>query len=109
MKITVQLQIETDDQTPPVVVEVATVQREGLTIYEAKTLLAQTQEALVAQQVAVFADQQCCCPQCGARQHVKGQHTLVLRTLFGKLTLPSPRLATCPCPAAERQSFSPPA
>jgi hypothetical protein len=79
----------------------------GLTIHEAKTLLAQTQEALVAQQVAVFANQQCCCPQCGARQHVKGQHTLVLRTLFGKLTLPSPRLATCPCQAAERQSFSP--
>lgn len=78
MKITVRLQIETDDQTPPVVVEVATVQREGLTpetigltIHEAKTLLAQTQEALVAQQVAVYADQQRCCPQCGARPHVK--------------------------------------
>lgn len=64
MKITVQLQIETNNQTPPVVVEVATVQREGLTpetigltIHEVKTLLAQTQEALVAQQVAVYADQ----------------------------------------------------
>jgi len=103
MKITVQLQIEIDDQMPPVVVEVATVQREelspetvGLTIHEAKTLLAQTQEVLVAQQVAVYANQHHFCPHCGARQHAKGQHTLVLRTLFGKLTLPSPRFTTRP-------------
>ena len=103
MKITVQLQIEIDDQMPPVVVEVATVQREelspetvGLTIHEAKTLLAQTQEVLVAQQVAVYANQHHFCPHCGARQYAKGQHTLVLRTLFGKLTLPSPRFTTRP-------------
>jgi hypothetical protein len=47
------------------------------------------------------------CPHCGAHQLSKGQHTLVLRTLFGKLTSPSPRFVTCPCQAAEQQSFSP--
>ncbi len=113
MKITVQLRIEAEDAGSPVIVEVATLQRTeltpetlGLTLAEAKRLLAQTQEALVTHQVAAYVDQQRWCPHCGARQHSKGQHTLVLRTLFGKLTLPSPRLATCPCHATERRSFS---
>jgi len=113
MKITVQLQIETVNQAAPVIVEVATLQREeltpetlGLTLDETKTLLAQTQEALVTHQVAAYVDQQRSCPHCGAPAS-KGQHTLVLRTLFGKLTLPSPRLVTCPCQISEQRSFSP--
>lgn len=114
MKITVQLQIEIGDQTTPIVVEVAALQREeltpetlGLTLAEAKALLAQTQEVLVTHQVAAYTDQQRCCPYCGARQHSKGHHTLVLRTLFGKLTLPSPRVICCPCHTTEQRSFSP--
>src|SRR5262245_50511940 len=41
-----------------------------------------------------------------ARQPSKGQHTFVLRTLFGKLTLPSPRLVTCPCQNTEQRIVS---
>jgi len=114
MRITVQLQIEMGDQTRPVVVEVAALQREeltpetlGLTLAEAKALVAQTQEVLVTHQVAAYTDQHRCCPDCGARQHSKGQHTLVLRTLFGKLTLPSRRVICCPCHTKEQRSFSP--
>ncbi len=114
MKITVQLQIEMGDQTTPVVVEVAALQREeltpetvGLRLAEAKALLAQTQEVLVTHQLAAYTDQHRCCPDCGARQHSKGQHTLVLRTLFGKLTLPSRRVIRCPCHTTEQRSFSP--
>jgi hypothetical protein len=65
MKITVQLQIETVNQAAPVIVEVVTLQREeltpetlGLTLDETKTLLAQTQEALVTHQVAACVAQQ---------------------------------------------------
>jgi hypothetical protein len=114
MKITVLMQIEMEDQAAPIVVEVATLERGeltpetlGLTLAEAKTLLAQTQAALVTHQVAAYGDQQRSCPRCGARQPSKGQHTCVLRTLFGKLTMPSPRLVTRPCQNTEQRSFSP--
>src|SRR6266487_2945573 len=33
----------------------------------------------------------------GARRSYKGHHQIVVRSLFGKLTLPSPRLYTCRC------------
>jgi hypothetical protein len=53
------------NQAAPVIVEVVTLQREeltpetlGLTLDEAKTLLAQTQEALVTHQVAACVAQQ---------------------------------------------------
>jgi hypothetical protein len=37
----------------------------------------------------------------------KGHHQIGLRTLFGKLTLSSPRLYTCPCQSQQRRSWSP--
>jgi hypothetical protein len=114
MKITVQLRIEADDAASPIVIDVANLQRQqltpetiGLTLAEGKEVLAHLQTALVTQQVAAYTDQQRACPHCGARQLSKGQHTLALRTLFGKLTIPSPRFVTCPCQAAEQHSFSP--
>jgi len=114
MQIIVQLRIEADDAASPIVIDVAHLQRQeltpetiGLTLAEGKEVLAHLQTALVTQQAAAYTDQQRACPHCGARQLSKGQHTLVLRTLFGKLTIPSPRFATCPCQAAERHSFSP--
>jgi len=114
MQIIVQLRIEADDTASPIVIDVANLQRQqltpetiGLTLAEGKEVVAHLQTALVTQQVAAYTDQQRACPHCGARQLSKGQHILVLRTLFGKLTIPSPRFASCPCQAAERHSFSP--
>jgi hypothetical protein len=114
MQIIVQLRIEADDAASPIVIDVAHLQRQqltpetiGLTLAEGKEVLAHLQTALVTQQVAAYTDQQRACPYCGARQLSKGQHILVLRTLFGKLTIPSPRFTSCPCQVAERHSFSP--
>ena len=113
MQIIVQLRMEADAAASPIVIAVANLQRHqltpetiGLTLTEGKEVLAQVQTALATQQVAASTDRQRACRHCGARQLSKGQHTLVLRTLFGKLTIPSPRFATCPCHAAERHSFS---
>jgi hypothetical protein len=114
MKVTIQLVIERDDQSP-IVDEIACLEREtlapetlGLTLAEAKTVLAELQDTLVKEQVATFVAQQQICPLCGARRPRKGHHPIVVRSLFGKLTLVSPRLYTCRCQADDsRQSSSP--
>jgi len=61
----------------------------------------------VTEQVAAFVAQQGQCPHCNAPRPRKGQHDLVMRTLFGTLTLESPRLYTCACQETDQQSFSP--
>jgi hypothetical protein len=62
----------------------------------------------VTQQVAAVVVEHQTCPQCGAAQRHKGQHQIVVRSFFGKLTLASPRLYTCACQREEtRRSHSP--
>jgi len=114
MKVTIQVVIERDDE-PPIVDEIASLEREtlapetlGLTLAEAKTVLAQLQDRLVKEQVATYVAQEQTCPHCGARRRCKGHHPIVVRSLFGKLTLFSPRLYTCACQADDsRRSSSP--
>jgi hypothetical protein len=113
MKITVQVVIESGDG-PAVVTEVATLAREtltdetlGLSLAEGKAILAQLQEAVVVQQAAAYIAQQQTCPQCGARRRCKGLHQIVIRSLFGKLTLSSLRLYTCGCQPADTPRSSP--
>jgi hypothetical protein len=50
-----------------------------------------------------------CEPTCRCLRAVtcKGHHQLVYRTVFGKLTLPSPRWYRCRCQTTEPRSFSP--
>jgi hypothetical protein len=81
----------------------------GLTLAESKTLLQGIQQRMVSEQVAEYMAQFNTCPDCGARRTKKGQHTLVYRTLFGKLNLISPRLYDCAChqPHQQRHSSSP--
>jgi len=114
MKFTLQIVIQHGDE-PPVVNEIACLERDtltldtlGLSLQEAKTVLAQLQEMLVTEQVAAAVAPHQTCPQCSAAQRRKGQHQIVVRSLFGKLTLASPRLYTCACQGEEtRRSHSP--
>ena len=47
------------------------------------------------------------CNQCHEKLKVRGQTTIVYRTLFGKLKLPNLRLYSCPCNKDnKRKSFS---
>ena len=114
MKVTIQVKIESDAGAAPVVQEVAQVERAalgpatlGLTLTEAKTLLQEVQRALVAQQVADHLGEHRACPDCGAPRARKDQKTLVVRSLFGTLRLPSPRRYACPCRPRARRSTSP--
>jgi len=103
MKLTIQVVIEQADGSK-VVTSVTTFEREaltdetlGLTLAESKTLLAGVQEIMVAQQAASYSAAHTACPGCGAPRRSKGQHQIVVRSLFGTLRLNSPRFATCPC------------
>src|SRR5262249_16687885 len=69
--------------------------------------LQEMQQILVAHQTAAYVADQQKCPACGIERKRKGTHTLVYRTLFGKLKIASPRFYTCPCRKRETRSSSP--
>ena len=114
MKVRIQMVFEAEDGRPEMVEEVAQLQRGplrsselGVSLAEAKTLLHGMQQAMVAEQVDQYLGQFKTCTLCGAARTRKGQHTVVYRTLFGKLNLHSPRLYDCPCQSRGRRSSSP--
>ena len=116
MKIRIQIVMEAANGETERVEDIAELERSspqpetlGLTLAESKTLLQGIQQRMVSEQVAEYMAQFNTCPDCGARRTKKGQHTLVYRTLFGKLNLISPRLYDCAChqPHQARHSSSP--
>jgi len=115
MRIRVQVIIESDQETTPLhVEEVAFFERGTLTpetlrlrLCEAKQMLASVQQIMTAQQVEDYVEQQRQCPHCQQSLTCKGHHQIGVRTLFGKLTLSSPRLYTCSCQPQEKGSWSP--
>jgi len=58
---------------------------------------AAVQHHLVKAQVASWTERHRCCDACGARQRSKGNSPVVFRTLYGDVSLASPRLHRCPC------------
>jgi hypothetical protein len=79
----------------------------GLSLAEARAILAGLEQSLVEQQSAEFIAQQRPCPQCGRERACKGHHQIVVRTPFGKLKLDSPQLYGCPCQSPGPKSVSP--
>lgn len=126
MKVKVQVSIERDGEGEPIMADVACFERVelnpatlGLTLEEGKSLLAGVQQTLVMAQAtaAAHVEEHRHCPQCGSAYRLKGQHTLTMRTLFGKFKLPSQRYYCCSCQPqpqpqpqpelAQKKSFSP--
>lgn len=116
MRIKIQLTVETEGGEGHLIEEIATLERAelkpetvGLSLAEAKTVLAALQNSIVSQQLAEYVQQPHYCKECGEAYALKGQHQLVFRTLFGKLKLASPRFYTCACQstAEKKSSFSP--
>ena len=114
MKIRVQVVIEADGGSTEAVENIVCLERGtlrpenlGLTLAEAKALLGRVQHTMVERQTTKYLEQQACCPHCGKRRLHKGHHTLVYRTLFGKLRLQSVRLYHCACQPHPNQTFSP--
>ena len=115
MKFTVQVVLHADDETETVVSEAFILQREepltsdtlGLRLAEAKDLLAAVQDTLVSHQVSTTLSAQAGCPDCGAARRHKDSRPLVMRTLFGRLGLDSPRWWHCGCSPRAARTFSP--
>jgi hypothetical protein len=63
----------------------------GLTLAEDKMILNDLQQIVVERQVLSSLLLKQACPDCGQRRRSKGNHTLSLRTVFGQLTVRSPR------------------
>ena len=79
----------------------------GLTLAEGKMILKDLQQIVVECQVASFLLPKRACPDCGEARCTKGSHTLLVRTVFGQLTVRSPRLHHCACRPHETKTFSP--
>jgi hypothetical protein len=114
MKVRVPVIIESEIGKTQCIEEVAQFERSelrpealGLTLAEAKALLQGIQRTMVAEQTSAYLETHRSCPACQAPRRCKGHHQLVYRTVFGKLTLPSPRWYACGCQTTERRSFSP--
>ena len=114
MKIKIHITVESDEGQSEVLQEVAHLDRGilrpetlGLTLAEARSILAGIEQTLVERQAAEFMAQQRTCSHCGHERSCKGRHHIVFRTPFGKLRLESPRLYHCQCESDDRTSFSP--
>ncbi|MBV9036972.1 MAG: ISKra4 family transposase [Acidobacteriaceae bacterium] len=79
----------------------------GLTLVEGKAILSEIQRVVVEAQTAHGVAAHRHCPDCGQARHSKGHHDLSLRTVFGKVTVASPRLLHCDCHPHETKSYSP--
>ncbi len=74
----------------------------GLTLSEAKQLLARVQQAIVAAQAGDLAARRPECPSCSGRCHVNGRRCHLLATPFGQVTVQLPRFRCVSCGHIER-------
>src|SRR5699024_5878798 len=113
MKMTIQVVMESEEHAE-VVEEIACLKREellpetlGLTLAESKNILQKMQEALVPAQVDEYIEHSHVCADCGHALGCKENRGIVVHSLFGKLTVSSPRFYTCSCQQRATKSFSP--
>ena len=105
MRWTVRLEARTDQgevettelvtfSRPAIVNSLAEI---GLSLAEAKALLAGLQASMLCGQVAEYAGRRRVCPECGVLQPLKGRRTRRLQTLFGTVEVEAPRFRVCRC------------
>lgn len=114
MTFKLQVTIEGRTHEETICCEVASFEREtldpetlGLTLNEGKTILKALQEMVAEQQVNAHLSETRNCLVCGEMRRIKGNHDTVFRTVFGKLTLQSPRWHHCDCQPQKTKTFSP--
>ena len=114
MKIKVQLVVCAEDGGEEEVHEIAVVEKPheriehlGFTLAEAKAILKTLQQQLVERQATAFVAAQAQCDSCGKSLGIKEYHTRTFRTLFGTVTLTSPRLYHCRCQRRKTTTFRP--
>jgi hypothetical protein len=110
MRVQIQLRIVTDDDNVLSDEVIACfdkgddqLEEIGLSLDQAKTVLASAQTRLVA--AANFLARHRCCELCG--RHLQSSCRLLFRTAFGTIPLVSPRVHRCACQPATSKTFSP--
>ncbi|MGH3601124.1 MAG: ISKra4 family transposase [Pseudonocardiaceae bacterium] len=115
MKLSVQIVVHPDHgEAEPVIREVFALDRDtltpdtlGLQLAEAQDLLVAVQDTMVDQQIQRAVTAQAPCPHCGRARRHKDTRTIVVRSLFGVLRLPSPRWWHCACREQPTRTFQP--
>ena len=104
MQISVQIVVQTEVDEQANITEIARFERKGfeagtlsLHLDEAKALLGRLQHSMIEAQADEVIARMSVCPECGSRLTVKGHHRLVYRSVFGRISIDSPRLYQCPC------------
>ena len=69
----------------------------GLSLAEGRSLLAKVKAKFISKQVQWWISGQNHCQSCGAALSHKDSRSTVLRTVYGKVTVKSPRLWSCAC------------
>src|SRR3954463_4226768 len=114
MRVQIQLRIVSDDETVLSEDVIACfdkgddqLEEIGLSLDQAKTVLASAPTNPGAAQGWSFLARQRCCDLCGRHLQSKGRCRLRFRTAFGTIPLVSPRLHRCACQPAASRTFSP--
>src|SRR3954469_870548 len=114
MRVQIQLRIVSDDDTVLSEDVIACfdkgddqLEEIGLSLDQAKSVLASAQTRLVAAQAASFLARHRCCELCGRHLQSKGRCRILFRTAFGTVPLVSPRLYRCTCQPTGSKTFSP--
>lgn len=108
MQLVVQVRIHTDNTTATDVgelIEIATIHRDspltsstvGMSIAEAKQVLAGIDDIVVTEQAAQAIAAAGQCEECGRPFASKDTRTIVMRSLYGTHHVESPRWWTCRC------------
>jgi hypothetical protein len=112
MKITIKVVIEQESKV--ITENIISIARQklsaetlGLNTIEAKQITSGIQQVMTHHQIKDYISEQKTCNNCGEKLMNRGYHSLKYRTLFGKLSLKSPRLLKCNCHKHKQKSFSP--
>ena len=79
----------------------------GLSIAESKNLLLKLQQEIVSAQCATSCAARSCCPRCRRKLRAKARDQIRYRTVFGDVTIPSPRFYHCKCHDRAFKTFNP--
>jgi len=112
MQFTIQMSIK-DEQGETEILDIIELDKPGnemsdigLSLQELKALLKALQQSIVSHQSSQYIKAHIACPHCDKKRRSKGHHMIQYRTLFGIVSLPSPRVYRCACEAPTTKTVS---
>ena len=79
----------------------------GLSISESKEILKYLQFNVVKAQADKYMNNYNHCDECKKKMRKNGYNSILFRTLFGNISLKSPKLYNCDCKSSNQKTFSP--